>query len=589
MKHTTKKITAFVLTILLIIGMIPSIAIPATAEVSPTSGSCGENATWELDTATGTLTISGTGAMKDYGGDGGIFKTPPYYSRKSSIKNVVIEDGITSIGNYMFYECDKLTSITIPDTVTTIGDNAFQRCTALKSIDLPDTVNSIGEEAFYSCESLTEFTIPKGVTSLEYHTFFGCSGIKKFNFHNKFTHIGPGAFSSCSGLKKIDLPDSVTFIDGLAFGWCSGLTEFKFPPKVTKIESTTFAGCTGFKSFTIPKHITSIGDFAFQECTGFTSFTIPDWITTIETGTFYGCTNLKSIYIPNSVTSIGTNAFLNCSGLTHVTIPKSVKKISGSTFRGCTSLVSISIPNTVTEIWNNAFQDCPKLKRVILPKNIKIEGNPLRENKSATLYSYAGSTAKKFAAENDIPFVALDAKTPFKDVPNKSWYDKSVRFAYNYGLVKGMTKTTFEPETPMSRAMLVTVLYRMENSPKISTKTKFKDVKSEDWYAKAVAWASKNGIVNGMTEKTFEPNTQITRAQMVTMLYRYAQFCNRDISAKKSLKSFPDYKKVPDWAEDAMKWAIADEIINGMDGKIAPNGNATRAQVATILSRYIQQ
>ena len=205
-----------------------------------------DNLTWKLD-ADGTMTISGTGAMKDYND---IDNLSPAYCN-SKVKKVVIEDGVTSIGDSAFESCNTLISITIPDGVTSIGEYAFCNCTSLTSITIPDGVTSIGESAFYGCNSLTSITIPGSVTSIESSTFYGCNSLTSITIPDSVTSIGYAAFNSCGSLTSITIPDSVTSIGRYAFQNCSSLT-----------------------SVTIPDSVTSIGDFAFSDCTSLTAISL---------------------------------------------------------------------------------------------------------------------------------------------------------------------------------------------------------------------------------------------------------------------------------------------------------------------------
>lgn len=195
--------------------------------------------------------------------------------------------------------------------------------------------------------------------------------------------------------------------------------------------------------------------------------------------------------------------------------------------------------------------------------------------------TYDGKTATfDVKVLEKIPYIDVDAKT--------AWYYNSVQYAYNNGLMVGMSPNTFEPETTMNRAMMVTVLYRLEGTPAVSGENQFVDVASDQWYSDAITWAAQNNIVNGVSPTAFEPEETMTRAQMVTMLYRYAKFSQKDVSARSSLAAFADSASVPGWAQESMQWAVADGIIQGIDDNISPNGSATRAQVATVLMRYIE-
>ena len=289
------------------------------------SGRCGDYLTWTLDSE-GTLTVSGSGEMGYTSWSSAV---------TASIKNVVIEDGVTSIGDEAFSGCESLTSITIPDGVTSIGNRAFYSCRSLTSITIPDSVTSIGDYAFFDCRSLTSITIPDGVTS-----------------------IGDYAFSGCESLTSITIPEGVTSIGNRAFFLCTGLTSITIPEGVTSIGDYAFFGCRSLTSITIPDGVTSIGDDAFSICESLTSITIPEGVTSIGNRAFYWCTGLTSITIPEGVTSIGDEAFSVCKSLTSITIPDGVTSIGDSAFCSCRSLTSITIPDSVTSIGDSAFYGC---------------------------------------------------------------------------------------------------------------------------------------------------------------------------------------------------------------------------------------
>ena len=186
-----------------------------------------DNLTWTLD-ADGTLTISGTGAMKDYD----YYNNPsPASQKKDSVKKVVIEDGVTSIRNSAFYDCNSLTSITIPNSVTSIGELAFYSCDSLTSITISNSVTSIGERAFAYCSRLTSITIPDSVTSIGEAAFAGCSSLTSITIPDSVTSIGEYAFQSCSSLTSITIPDSVTSIGDYVFISCSSLTTISLSCK----------------------------------------------------------------------------------------------------------------------------------------------------------------------------------------------------------------------------------------------------------------------------------------------------------------------------------------------------------------------
>ena len=178
---------------------------------------------------------------------------------------------------------------------------------------------------------------------------------------------------------------------------------------------------------------------------------------------------------------------------------------------------------------------------------------------------------------------------PFPDVDENDWFYDEVVYVYENGLMNGVENNQFAPNTATNRAMLATILYRLAGEPAVSGDLPFTDVESGTWYTDAVLWAAQNGIVNGLGENTFAPMNTLTREQLVTMLYRYAEAKGYDVSASADLSGYPDAGQVQDYAQPAMAWAVAENIIQGMeDGTLKPAGNASRAQIATILMRFCE-
>ena len=283
----------------------------------------------------------------------------------SKLQSIIMEEGVTSIGEWAFYGCSSLTSITIPNSVTSIGSSAFQNCSSLTSITIPDNVTSIGISAFQNCSSLASITIPGRVTSIGEWAFYGCSSLASITIPDNVTSIESSTFQNCSSLASITIPDNVTSIGSSAFSGCTSLASITIPDNVTSIESSVFYNCSSLASITIPDNVTNIGYYAFSGCTSLASITIPGSVTSIGSSAFNGCTSLASITIPGSVTNIGSSAFKSCTSLTSITIPSSVTKIDNYVFQHCTSLASITIPGSVTSIGYYAFNGCSALTSII--------------------------------------------------------------------------------------------------------------------------------------------------------------------------------------------------------------------------------
>lgn len=213
-------------------------------------------------------------------------------------------------------------------------------------------------------------------------------------------------------------------------------------------------------------------------------------------------------------------------------------------------------------------------------KDVKVNGKSI-----GAVESYTCSSLKIY---DRITVEFTDGTLPFTDVRETDWFYDDVVFAYENGLFSGTTVTTFSPYAPMTRAMLVTVLYRLEGEPAVTGRSGFSDVTIGSYYEAAVTWAADNGIVNGTSAVTFSPSENVTREQMAAILCRYAQYKQYGTSASASLSAFSDAAAVSNYAKVPLSWAVAEKLVNGTDGKLLPHASATRAQVAAILHRFVE-
>ena len=390
----------------------------STSALFAESGTCGENATWNLTDS--VLTISGTGLINDYSSNA------PWYNVRQKIKSVNISDGITHIGKESFLNCSNILSIDIPNSVSSIGNSCFFGCTKLQSVIIPDGVTSIGFGTFADCYNLTSITIPNSVTSIGYGSFRLCQSLTSIVIPSNVTSIGDLAFNICTSLKSIEIPSSVDNIGNGAFTRCDSMTLVKlnsntitskdnfssiFGLQVRKyilgdsikcIGDSAFSGCGNITSISMSNGITNIGNYAFQYCTGLTSITIPRNVTNIGPKAFHGCINLDTVTINSNdivskdylygdndnnfrhlfsdngayvnlyiigegVTSIGNLAFYNCSG--SIELPNSLTSIGEASFAYC-RFDSITIPDNVTSIGATAFSNCKYMKKITIPNRV---------------------------------------------------------------------------------------------------------------------------------------------------------------------------------------------------------------------------
>ena len=207
---------------------------------------------------------------------------------------------------------------------------------------------------------------------------------------------------------------------------------------------------------------------------------------------------------------------------------------------------------------------------------------------TVTVTTAALPTPIKPAVDNTKPASDSKPKLPFTDVSTSDWFYSDVMFVYENGLFSGTDSRSFSPNASMTRAMLVTVLYRLEGEPVGTGSSSFSDVCSGSYYEKAVAWAAANGIVTGTGSTSFSPDAKVTREQLAAILYRYAQYKKLDTDAGAKLDSFSDAGNVSGYASEALSWAVSEGLINGASGRLMPKGDATRAQVAAILHRFVE-
>ena len=318
-----------ILSLLLAIIMTISLGVVAFAdEAIVASGNCGANddkLTWTL-TSNGTLTISGEGEMKDYA-DG------EWEDRKSEIKKIVIESGVTEIGCSAFTDCTSLTDVVIPDSVTCIDNSAFLRCTNLSEISLPDSVIRLGSGVFEDCTNLKSVRLPQNLTSIPYRFFFGCSRLKSISLPDSVTQIGEAAFGFCDlqeqVVQEIVSSDNITFIGSRAFEGNKNIYTVHIGKNVEYIQTETF------NYMSTP---------SFHDCTNLTSITVsPENQTyTSINGLLCSKDGRSLLYVP-----VGISGRLD--------VPAGIETIGGEAMHYAFSIKIVHIPKSVKKIGSDAF------------------------------------------------------------------------------------------------------------------------------------------------------------------------------------------------------------------------------------------
>lgn len=602
------------------VAAVNAATLPKEEEIRK-EGTCGTNAKWVLS-KDGTLTIYGSGDMEDYD----IEKTDtfiysPWHSYNESIKKVVIDEGITSIGVSAFQGCTQLTSVTLPESlteidksafsecmalpevviptkVTSIKSNAFSVCLNLKKITLPESLKTIGEYAFSNTD-VQELVLPESVTDIGKMAFYCCHNLKTINLPKNLTEIKYGTFYSAGLTGTIEIPEKIKVISDSAFKYCD-MEYVVLPEGLKRIEQEAFDSCYSLKELVLPEKLEYIGAGAFCSCDSLKKITLLSDVEMTQYTTFSTNGALEEIVFGEKVTKIPYNFVAGETGLKSITIPENVKVIGERAFFYCSGLTELNIPENVTIIEKNAFNGCTGLKRIELKDTVKkIEQGAFGyHSKEFSILCNPQSEAHRYAVSENINFELIGTEKVsdvFSDMQN-AWYTLYVQYAFDHGLMKGIEGTTeFQPNGNVTKAQLAQVLYNMEAQPEVtdySACTELSDV-YEDWFTDAVCWAYNNKIITGdLNTKEFKPSANVTREQFALMLYRYAQYKGYSTTQSSNLAGLKNAGQVSDWAAEGVKWSVGAGLISGIDIKgvkdLAPQGTASRGQMATILMRFCE-
>ncbi|MBQ8523741.1 MAG: leucine-rich repeat protein, partial [Clostridia bacterium] len=509
------------------------------------------------------------------------------------IPEVIAGKKVTEIGEGAFKGRTDITSIEYNSSIVTIGAHAFEGCKKLRP-DLPNTVEWIGSCAFKDCEDAGSIYLPITVKYIGKDAFdvdFGSISYKSIDYagsrddYDLITvedgEYAEKLFEIVTFSKDYHETDAFRYTpnsDGTAvITEYVGSSAYVTVPaeidgyKITKMQNNVFGKykdklkeltvsegieyvdgcieCVKLQKVILPESIKTIGTGAFMGCTALESITLPEGLKTIGQSAFNE-SGLKSIVIPGGTETIGS-CFKDCKSLTSVTYSEGCTKTGSRTFEGCTSLSEINLPETMKVIGESAFDD-HIAEAIVIPASVK-EVKDYAFFSSAKTYMYFKGHLPEFSIYStglpswftyfyrkgardweDMGGVDKDlyVKIQFhSDVSYKSWYRDSVAYVLVNGLMNGTSATKFEPNTTMTRAMLVTVLWRLDGSPAPKSSAPFGDLK-QAWYKDAVAWAAENEIVLGVGGDRFDPNGNITREQMATILYRFSEYKGYDTAGR---------------------------------------------------------
>ena len=428
--------------------------------------------------------------------------------------------------------------------------------------------------------NIKKVTLPEGMTIIPKETFSGCTSLTSINIPSTIKTIGERAFNN-TGLTKITVPNTVTTIEASAFRNNKELITVTLPSEITTLSEYIFYNCPKLTNVAIPSTVTSIGDLAFA-MTGITKLNIPSSVKTIGEQAFYYCQNLKgTVTIPKSVTFIGSKAFNFSLGIEKYIIQNPNVTIDEDALDG---EITVAINQKIKPI--EGINIASTKNYYPYTATIASDGTitTLREGRGYIEYydknnTLIGSTTLK----------VVKTELPFTDVSGNNWFYSSVKYTYQKGIILGTSNTTFNPNTKLTRGMLVTILHRMDGKPTPTTQNKFSDVYKSQYYYDAVIWANEKGIVHGYGDGSkFGPDDNITRQDLAVILRNFAQYKGKNINVTSDLSKFTDGNLVSDYAKTAMQWATGKGVITGNNNgeSLTPHANSTRAEAAGMIYNY---
>ena len=569
-----------------------------------------------------SVTIPSTVTTIDYG----------TFKECTALTTITIPSSVKQMGGYIFEGCTALKSISLPSNTESIPEGMFEHCTALKNVTIPSKVKEIEYAAFEGCTALSSITIPASVKKIGMSAFTNCKALTSITIPATVTDLNYGVYYSGT------------------FEGCTSLTTATINATATSIPNNMFKDCTKLKSVTFSNSFTEASESVFENCTTLQSVKLPSKLKKISYGMFENCSSLNNIEIPDTVEEIDTSAFHNCKSLTTIKIPS--RTINGSmwysgAFEGCTSLKTVYFTKKIQEISENAFQDIPssqitfygyagtaaksyanskgfKYIEIIPVTSIKLSGknyvavtNSIRITPTITPSNATNKTLKWSSSDSSIATVdtqgvvtgkkggkvvitatATDGTgvkasmgitvEPFKDVKPGDWYYDDVKYCYNKGIVTGTDKNTFDPNAKFTKAMLVTILWRMEGKPKAKYTTNFVDCPKGYWCYDAAQWSISSGVAYKLDATHFNPNKVLERNQFIECLRNYARLKGKNTSARADLTKFKDYNKQPEYSKASMSWAVAKGImVGGNNGTMLyPLNTTTKAEAVAFIARY---
>ena len=518
---------------------------------------------------------------------------------------MMIEDKVvTKIKSEGFKDCTKLEKITFPKTITEIGDSAFEGCTALSDIDIPEGISVIPEKCFMDCTSLKTVVIPYKVHTVEDYAFASCTGITDVYFNSKVDTLYASSFAwinmeddSTFHVYKDTQPDFyarkkgtgieiLTPVESISISGRSSVSR-DLSTKLTATVSPSNAFAQDVVWTSSDESIAEIWENGTVNAHREGKVTITamskdgydlkeTFVLNVTKGLNFGVSG-KNVYREGGIIFYTKgNEKLNVDLYEYDETAKEYKKIGRMPDDAViTDMYRYAIGTDVDQREGITIDNKNKQISMTIPGEYSLRVEYNGEEFRNTIYVL---DAKKWKEKIGIPF---------DDINMSDWYYSSVKYTYQNGMISGATDTEFRPSAKITRGMIVTILWRMEGSPKVTGVKDFTDVKGQ-YYYDAVRWAAKNGIVNGYGDGRFGPNANVTREQLATILCNYAKYKGKNTKVTVDTGKYKDWYKVSSFAKPAAQWAIKTGVITGKENgtKVDPQGTATRGEAAVMLYNY---
>lgn len=499
----------------------------------------------------------------------------------------------------------------IPGSIEFMDQCAFAG-NRYKTINVGEGITYLSYYALYGNGTATEINLPSTLKRVEESALFNCKNAK-INLPDSIEYIGKSAFAGDLDGETIHLPENLQYLGDTAFGTQMYTADYssKYWVGPTTIYLNGSLSNIGSNVFRPDAKVIAVLNSQRNMVAGFTDLDeLPTVIWDGKTDIGYN----DGSCIPKGVTvtlsgNVTVDGKLCIEGKLIVphdaklTITKDAVILGEDNivYEGCKHehTKEIVVEATCTEDGSKTVvcEDCGEtLSTEVIPAKGHSFGD-WTVTKEATCFEDGEETRTCSVCKHveTRPIFANSDNCPskaFSDLDAKAWYHEGVDYALTNSLMNGVGGGRFEPDGQLTRAQLVTVLYRAAGEPDTGKQVNpFTDVADDTWYTKAVIWAANNGIVNGVAKNTFAPDDSITREQIATMLYRYA---GAEAAKEDKLSAFPDAAKTSDWAKEALNWAVASGLINGVadangTANLEPQATATRAQIATILMRWLEK